>query len=284
MVKISKSKKIELARKKAEQIRLKKQAEKKKQIILVSVIVGVIVLAVVALIIGLVVHTQSLPPDYTKSQGIETDKANLKKVPHPDNIADDGGIMVSKNGFNNPVAGAVKVDNFSDFGCIACRSVDTQIKKDIDNYVAEGKINFVLHPVATPWLARAFSDNYTYRITAAAYYIYQNDPEHFLDFFYGVFGDESMPIDQHPDGSSAAYDFPDSKIQDFAAKVGVKSDVVKNCTNGEYMDFTKAVAAYFSGLIADDTKAGTPYFMVNDVKIPQGKDVLTVIKDTLGNN
>jgi protein-disulfide isomerase len=284
--KISKSQRVEQARRKAAEIREKKRAEKRKQRILVLVIVSVIVIAAVAVIIALYSHVQSLPKDFTESKGEEADISNMTSVPHPSNLTEDGGIMVSKNGFNKPVEGAVKVDNFSDFGCIACRIVDTKIKPDIENYIKEGKINFVVHPVATPWLASTFTDGYTTRMTQAAYYIYQNDPEHFLDFFYGIFEDTSLPIDQLENQKSGAYPFSDAKIQEFAAKVGVKTDVAQKCTDGEYNQFVQAGAAYVSGL-ADKAKKeniqfGTPYFLVNGERVPQGSDILSTIKVALG--
>ncbi|MDR3152542.1 MAG: DsbA family protein [Bifidobacteriaceae bacterium] len=284
--KVSKSQRVEQARRKAAEIRAKKQTEKRKQRILVLIIVSVIVIAAVAVIIALYSHVQSLPKNFTESKGEQADIANMNSVPHPDNLTSDGGIMISRDGLNKPVEGAIKVDNFSDFGCIACRIVDTKIKPDIENYIKEGKINFVIHPVATPWLASTFTDNYTIRMTQAAYYIYQNDPEHFLNFFYGVFEDTSLPIDQLENQKSGAYPFPDSKIQEFAAKTGVKADVAQNCINGEYSQFVQAGAAYVSGL-ADKAKKeniqfGTPYFLVNGERVPQGSDILSAIKVALG--
>lgn len=280
--KLTKSQRVEIARDKAAQMRARKAQEQKKQRVLVGIIVGIIVLAVVGLIVGIAIYRSSLPKDYSQSQGKDQDIATMKSLDHPAGMTDDGGILVGKDGLNKPTPGAIKVDNFSDFGCIACRVVDTKIRGDLEKYIQDGKINFIIHPVATPWLAKAFTDGYTSRMTGAALYIYQNDPEHFLDFFYGVFADESLPIDSKPDGSSAAYPFSDSDIQQLAAKLGVKPDVAAKCTDGQYKDYVTASAAYFSGLISGLTGVGTPYFLVNDERLPKNVDVLTQIKNLTG--
>jgi hypothetical protein len=160
--------------------------------------------------------------------------------------------------------------------------VDTRNHSTFTQYIKDGKINLVIHPVAAPWLKKAFTDDYTTRMAAAAYYIYQNDPEHFEDFFFGAFADESLPIDQKTDGSSGAYPFSDQDIQQVAAKLGVKPEVAANCTNEEYKKFVEAESIYLSGILPKNKQVGTPYFLVNDQELPDNKDVITTVKELLG--
>jgi len=142
----------------------------------------------------------------------------------PANTMEDGGFIIT------PTGGTTSVLNpdlptlgiYFDYHCSWCYQFERINLQNVRDIAASGEANVVLHPVAI--LNRATPrTHFSSRSVAAAGWIAQYAPEHFLDFHEIMF--DNQPQEQGGDMTNA-------EIAELAQRVGVPADVAAGIADG----------------------------------------------------
>jgi len=160
--------------------------------------------------------------------------------------------------------GPVTVDIFLDFLCPHCRDFDNATHDIIRDYLDEGRIQLVLHPLNI--LDRASTTDYSTRAAAAA--ACASDEGRLLEFSRVLF--ENQP----PEGGAG---LSDSELIELGAQVGLVSDSFADAvTDGRYWEWVD----YVTEQAAKDGVRGTPTVFVNGTPIQPSREALITAVDT----
>jgi protein-disulfide isomerase len=252
------------AREKAAAMRAEtaRQESRRRTITIVSAVVAVIVVAVGAgVLIQTARHNQEM-----KQQAATAPPANLT----------NGGFLVDASSTTPTASGTagatpsakpaakVTIETWEDFQCPACQQFEKENADQIAQWVADGTVKIMYHPVAI--LDRSSTTNYSTRSLNAAAAVINTAPESFLKFHKLLFDN------QPPEGGDG---LPDSQLIDYAVQAGAKrADVEPAVTGQKYLGWTAKVSDSFDQRFTKPNKrAGTPTVLVNGTQVADwGKD------------
>lgn len=222
----------------AEQARVEQLAKEHRQQTIISGIV-VAIIAILTITICLLVWQPWNKSDESSELTVDQAYEQLQQVETKPETADSkGGILLSKNGLNEPVEDVPTVSVYMDFMCSGCgkfnRTADPTLKKMLD----AGQVNIELHPMS--FGDRWSSDSYSTRAANMLLYIIDHDknPDHILDFITNMYDKDFQP----EEGSGVKTS--DSQMQEQALKAGVSQSVVDASVTDQYTTWLKAIDAY----------------------------------------
>ena len=226
----------------AQQAQAAKAAKERKQQTIIGAIVAA-VLVVLIVIAGIAVYRSTHPAtnnaSSTTAEEAKDAKTTLATSPSKPSVADDqGGILISANGYDKPVADVPTVGIYMDFMCPGCGSLNQNLDKDLVKMADAGQINLDLHFMS--FMDRFSSDQYSTRTANAALYIadHDPDPDHLLRFMSNLYA-----ADFQPDESNYV-PISDEKIAERAVDAGVDKDVANKAITRQYDDYLDAVNTY----------------------------------------
>lgn len=213
------------------------ERERRQQTIIGSVAVAIVV--VIALIIGglwLHSHLQKRADslESRKAAAYQTVQAVKEK---PSSATAEGGFVFSKNGVGDSLSSVPTVEDYMDFICPACGTVNRGLDATLISLVNSGQINLEVHPEG--FLDASSTDKYSTRAAAAVVYVIENDPNHALRFISALFSQENQPAE-----ASDYKPVSNERIQKIARSAGVDSTVAAASTKGTYIPWVKAMAKY----------------------------------------
>jgi protein-disulfide isomerase len=260
------------ARKRAEELRAQKERDRKVKIIFASA-AGAIVLAIAIIAIVIILNQENSVRSPESSYSAAQDK--LKALPadkKPSIATSEGGIIVGKDYKILKEAPKMPIiDVFSDPICPACGSWDRGTGIALSKRAAEGGdivMSFHLLDVFNASSGDAANEadrNYSSRAASSAYYIAQNAPDKFYDYYTALFSEKFQP------GEASDYTASprsDADLVNLAKSVGVPDDVAEKCVNGQYRDYVQTLTDM--RLTSSDENyqiAATPTIYVNDKKV-----------------
>ena len=212
--------------------RLAREARERRQQTIIGIIVVLIIFAMLAAV-GVTAYQAAYvkPQEQTKQaqQAQESlDKLSAKERPRRTN--EQGGILISKQGYGKAVANAPTIALYSDPLCPGCGNFNRNVDKYLIQMVHAGQINLEIHPMS--FLDPLSTDNYSTRVTGAIAYIAEKDdnPEHLLNFINNIFTEEFQP--QEGEGYKPV---SNEKLIEQAKKAGVDKDIADQAFNRRYL-------------------------------------------------
>ena len=212
--------------------------ERKQQTIIGSVVVAIIV--VLGIIAGVAIWRATHPSDATPQLSIDEAYSQLQAVEtKPAHADDQGGILISKDGYGTAVEGAPTVSIYMDFLCPGCGSVHRELDPTLIAMMDAGQLNLDLHFMA--FMDSLSTDDYSTRAANAALTIVDNDedPEHLLSFVSNMYASDFQPQE-----GSAYESVSDDQIREQAIAAGVSEDVADMMTTDRYTAWLDAVDTY----------------------------------------
>lgn len=270
------------------------------KIIFVSILVLVLFGLVGSLVYVFVFNNQNdASPKIAQTEAVD-DSAPMKT---PLNINKDGSFTFSKNGggIKAEIPQKPVLDIYNDFICPACGYFEREYGDTIKNLVNSGDVNIHFHPLA--WFDRTsplsdesespyakdisqgqgmFSDMYSSRSAAAAYYIMSYAPDKYFDFVESMYKIGNQPCEGFKDNGSQCVtqtpatrgyyveDGTNDKIASFIEQAGISSDIAQKAANsGEYLKYAQYVS---SQAMNDKAVTSTPTLKLNGKFWPSSKD------------
>ncbi|WP_036696102.1 DsbA family protein [Parascardovia denticolens] len=215
----------------------KEERERRQQTIIGSVAVAIVV--VIALVIGglwLHSHLQKRA-DSLESQKAAAYQAVQAVKEKPSSATAEGGFVFSKDGVGDSFSSVPTVEDYMDFICPACGTVNRGLDATLISLVNSGQINLEVHPEG--FLDASSTDEYSTRAAAAVVYVIENDPNHALQFIAALFSQKNQPAE-----ASGYKPVSNEQIRKIALSAGVDSTVAAACTKGTYIPWVKAMAKY----------------------------------------
>ncbi|MDO5721856.1 MAG: thioredoxin domain-containing protein [Actinomycetaceae bacterium] len=237
--------KSDAARLKAQQLKAEQQRKEKRTRMMIYSVVGALVLATVLAVAWVLLRPTSQEPTASPS------------------AADSPvSFVVSADGVGKVKDGSVLVREFFDYSCHACADVDVILGEKLTEGIDAGRIsvefipvdvvNMEWHPVAAQ----------------AASVVYDQDPQHFLQFHHALmqyFSDQFRQ--QNPDvikNTEASV----QQVKTLAEGVGVPGEVVAKLGADIPPAFLLTNTEYWKNLAASGREGlATPEFVVNDTSI-----------------
>lgn len=146
-----------------EQARQERIARERKQ----QTIIGAIVVAVLVVLIAIAgvavyrsTHHDSSATSSASAQEAHEQMKTLASRPKYAN--DEGGILVSANGYNKPISNVPTVGVYMDFMCPGCGNLNRTLDKDLVKMVNAGQINLDLYFMS--FMDRLSTDEYSTRV------------------------------------------------------------------------------------------------------------------------
>ena len=204
---------------------LKAAKERKQQTIIGGIVVAII--AVLGIIAGVAIWRATHPNNPVAQMSIDEAYTQLQQVEtKPAHIDDQGGILISKDGYDTAVEDAPTVSIYMDFLCPGCGNVHRELDPTLITMMEAGQINLDLHFMA--FMDSLSTDDYSTRAANAALTIVDNDddPGHLLTFVSNMY----------------ASDFQPHREQAIAA--GVSEDVADKMATDKYSEWLDAVDTY----------------------------------------
>lgn len=212
--------------------------ERKQQTIIGCIVVAIIVVLVA--IAGVAIWRATHPDNPVAQVSIEEAYDQLQQVEtKPAHIDDQGGILISKDGYGTAVEGAPTVAFYMDFLCPGCGSVHRELDSTLIAMVKAGQLNLDLHFMA--FMDSLSTDDYSTRAANAALTIVDNDddPEHLLAFVSNMYASDFQP----QEGDSYV-PVSDEQIREQAINAGVSEEVADKMTTDRYTPWLNAVDTY----------------------------------------
>ena len=217
----------------AEQAAALKAAKERKQ----QTIIGGIVVAIIA---GVAIWRATHPNNPVAQMSIDEAYTQLQQVEtKPAHIDDQGGILISKDGYDTAVEDAPTVSIYMDFLCPGCGSVHRELDPTLIAMMDAGQINLDLHFMA--FMDRYSTDDYSSRAANAALTIVDNDddPGHLLTFVSNMYASDFQPQE-----GDAYVPVSDEQIREQAIAAGVSEDVADKMATDKYTEWLDAVDTY----------------------------------------
>ncbi len=198
----------------------------------------VAVVAIVALVVGFLVVRNFLPSSSNSSSSASEAYSALQAVKtKPANATKKGGFVISKNGVNKPVANVPTIEDYMDFLCPGCGTMNRAIDETLIKMVKAGQINLEIHPGA---YLDSLSNGHKYstRTASMVSYIADNDPQNVLAFIQALFAEDFQPSE------SSYKNVTNATLVKLAISSGVKESVAKASISGKYTKWITAVSKY----------------------------------------
>lgn len=226
----------------AQRAREEQAAKERKQQTIIGCIVAVIVIVLLA-VAGIAIWRSvngSGDDDGSSDITIEEAYDQLQDVDvWPSKADEQGGILISRNGYDEGVDGVPTVAIYMDFLCPGCGNLNRTLDETLIEMMDAGQINLELHFMA--FMDRYSTDDYSSRTANAALYIteHDDDPSHLLDFMANMYAE-----DFQPDEGSAYESVSNDDIREQAIAAGVSEEVADGMFEGEYYDWLDAIDTY----------------------------------------
>lgn len=216
-----------------------KAAKERRQQTIIGGIVVAIIIAIIGCIIFAVWNTQRAKQQEA-TQSLDEAYSALQEVsPKPSKADDKGGILISKNGYNQPVEGAPTAEVYMDFICPGCGNLNRKLDPTLVKLVDAGQLNLELHFMA--FMDSYSTDEYSSRAANTALYIAENDddPDHLLQFIANMYDEDFQP------GEGADYvATSDEQIREQALKAGVPQEIVDKSSVRTWDKWLSAITDY----------------------------------------
>ncbi|UQA79191.1 thioredoxin domain-containing protein [Gardnerella vaginalis] len=148
----------------------------------------------------------------------------------------EGGILISKNGYGTTVENAPTIAVYADPLCPGCGNFNRDSDQMLIAMMKAGQINLEIHPMS--FLDRISSDHYSTRVTGAIAYISSNDdnPLHLLQFINNIFAEDFQP-EEGDDYKPVS----NEKLIEQAVKAGVSKEVASKAFDRNYLAWQDAI-------------------------------------------
>ncbi|MCI1220232.1 MAG: thioredoxin domain-containing protein [Bifidobacterium sp.] len=227
------------AREEVQRAQAEQAAKERRQQTIVGVIVVAIVVALIA-VIGIVVYHNAHKNDATKNLTVNEAYSRLQQVKDtPKNANDKGGFLISKDGYNKPVAGVPTIGEYFDPMCPGCASFNREADPTLKALVDAGQINLELYPMS--FLDASSTDAYSSRASSAVAYIagHDSNPDHLVGFLANIYAEDFQP------GEGSNYtSVSDAALTEQAIKAGVPKSVADKAFTRQYQDWLDAINTY----------------------------------------
>lgn len=215
--------------------REEREERERRQQAIIGVIVTIIVMAMLVTV-GVAAYQALSQPNETEQMQIERSKQAKKRLKKdgakykPEVVNSNGGILISKLGYNKPVAKAPTVASYFDPLCPGCGNFNRTSDKTLISMVKAGQINLELHPMSS--LDKFTVDHYSTRVTGAVIYIasHDNNPKHLLQFVNNIFSKEFQP-EEGRDYKPVS----NEELINLAKKSGVSEEVASKAFDRQYL-------------------------------------------------
>ena len=257
----------ELAREKAQKMRLAGSSREKRNRIFVQLGLGVLALAVIGALTA-VILTAFQPagpgPLNMQSDGIKISSGNVA-VRTPANPSDASPVASPAND-----AGVVDITLYVDYLCPICRQFEEANKEAIADLLARGAATIEIHPIAI-LTNRSQGTQYSLRAANAAACVANDYPDSFLNFHNALF--DNQPQEDTPG-------WTDEELIGFATQSGAGPKVEACINDLQFEDWVKAsTERAISGDIAINNKdkkfegvTGTPTIVINGMQFNPSYD------------
>ena len=226
--------------------RLEREARERRQQTIIGIIVVLIVMAMLAAV-GVTTYQAFYKSPKSNVEQTQIERSNkskeqLKKLGakyRPEVMTPMGGIVISKLGYNNPVAKVPTVATYFDPLCPGCGGFNRKADKALIAMVRAGQINLEIHPMS--FLDSLSTDHYSSRVYGAIAYIANNDsdPEHLLQFINNIFAEDFQP--EEGEGYKPV---SNEKLIEQAKKAGVDESVASKAFERRYVEWQKLINKY----------------------------------------
>ncbi len=218
------------------------EERERRQQTIIGIVVTIIIMAMIAAI-GVTAYQAFYQPqiDVERMQIERSEKAKkqLKKLGakyKPEVVNFKGGILISKLGYNKPVAKAPTVATYFDPLCPGCGNFNREADKTLISMVNAGQINLEIHPMS--FLDKFSAGHYSTRVTGAIMYIasYDNNPQHLLQFVNSIFSEEFQPEegkDQKP--------VSNEELIKLAKESGISDEIASKAFDRKYLKWQSLI-------------------------------------------
>ena len=242
----------------AEQARRAREAKERRQATIIGSVVACILLVLVAIgafSIYNSIHAKQVKEQQHQEQTSSEAVAEAKKTMNdaenrPVNADDQGGVIVSKNGYGTKVDGAPTVAFYMEPLCPGCASIHRMLDDTLTKMVDAGQLNLELHFMTfqdnkstVVKDGETTSDLYSTRAFNGAVTILENDPDpdHLLGYLANIYAEDFQPgeLDDYVSVS-------DDQLREQAIAAGVSEDVADKAFDGTtpYATWLKAADSY----------------------------------------
>ncbi|MBM6699578.1 disulfide bond formation protein DsbA [Bifidobacterium pullorum subsp. saeculare] len=230
----------------AAQAAAEQAAKERRQQTIVGAIVAVVVVALIA-VAGIAVYrsTHSEAAQATKAAKeltVDQAKQKVQKAPvKPARADDQGGILISKDGYGTKAPGAPTVSVYMDFICPGCGNLNRQLDPTLIAMMDAGQLNLDLHIMSFGDANGWSTDEYSNRSANSALYIadHDDDPDHLLAYISNLFAEDFQP-EEGPSYVPTSNDM----LKEQALKAGVPASVADKAFTREYDDWLSAINTY----------------------------------------
>jgi protein-disulfide isomerase len=262
---LTKAQRREAARLEAQRIAAANAASEARSKRIIWSILGVLTLVLVAAVLFVAQPWQTNP----ENEILHVEAVPLSELVNvPANTMQDGGFIITPTGGTtselNPELPTLGI--YFDYHCGWCYQFELINLDNIRTLAANQEANVVLHPVAI--LDRATPrTHFSTRSVAAAGWIAQYSPEHFLDFHTVMFANQPQ---------ETGGDMTNARIAELAESVGVSPEVAAGIADGTAAQtFGQWAASLTQATLSNPVVQGptggfgTPTITLNDQRIGQ---------------
>lgn len=216
------------------------KAKELRQQTIVGIIVVAILIGMIAAI-GITALNANRVENQKKIEQAQQARRAIKKLTtnqKPKYANNEGGILISKDGYNTTVPNAPTIAVYADPLCPGCGNFNRDSDQMLIAMMKAGQINLEIHPMS--FLDRISSDHYSTRVTGAIAYISSNDdnPLHLLQFINNIFAEDFQP-EEGDDYKPVS----NEKLIEQAVNAGVSEEVASKAFNRNYLDWQNAINA-----------------------------------------
>lgn len=217
------------------------EARERRQQTIIGVIVVIIVIAMLSAI-GVTTYQAVYAPMQMKIEQSDKSKNELKKLSakyKPKMANAEGGILMSKLGYNKPAGKAPTVAVYFDPLCPGCGEFNRTADKTLFAMLKAGQINLELHPMS--FLDQFSAGSYSSRVTSSIEYIAENDdnPEHLMRFINNIFSK-----DFQPEEGKKQKPVSNEQLIEQAKKAGIDASVASKAFERRYLVWQRAINKY----------------------------------------
>ncbi|PZR51625.1 disulfide bond formation protein DsbA [Xylanimonas oleitrophica] len=239
---LSKAQRREAARAEALALKQKQAARDRRNRIVTLGVLGVVLVALAAIVIYILGQSDT-------GSGPEVEDIPLSEVATvPAPARADGGIPVGTDGVagGEGAADAPEVGVYFDYMCPICGDFEAANTASIEAMMSSGAANVVFHPVSI--LDRASAGTaFSTRSAAAAAWVADRAPEHFLEFHDTLFANQP---------AERSRGLSNREMADLAVEAGVPQDVADGIADGTaHQDYGQWVYSVTRQVTADEALA-----------------------------
>lgn len=217
-----------------------RKAKELRQQTIVGIVVVVILIGMIAAI-GITALNATNAQNQKNAEQAQQARRAVKKLTtsqKPKYANEQGGILISKSGYNTTAPNAPTIAVYADPLCPGCGNFNRDSDQMLIAMMKAGQINLEIHPMS--FLDRISSDHYSTRVTGAIAYISSNDdnPSHLLQFINNIFAEDFQP-EEGDDYKPVS----NKKLIEQAINAGVSEEVANKAFNRNYLDWQNAINA-----------------------------------------